>query len=113
MRHGFNPWAGKIPWRRKWQPTPVFLLGKSYEQRSLEGYGPQGHKRVGHDLVTKQEPPPLSTSPYKYTTFCLSIHQLIDFFKLFSNFTVVDNFAKIINTVQICMGVHFHFSCSK
>ena len=35
---GFNPWVGKVPWRRKWQPTPVFLPGKSYEQRSLVGY---------------------------------------------------------------------------
>ena len=34
----FNPWAGKIPWRREWQPTPVFLLGKFYEQRSLVDY---------------------------------------------------------------------------
>ena len=34
--HGFDPRVGKIPWRRKWQPTPVFLLGKSYGQRSLE-----------------------------------------------------------------------------
>ena len=32
-----NPWVGKIPWRRKWQPTPVFLPGKSHGQRSLEG----------------------------------------------------------------------------
>ena len=37
-RHGFNPWVGKIPWRRKWQPTPVFLPEESHEQRSLEGY---------------------------------------------------------------------------
>ena len=36
----FDPWVGKILWRRKWQPTPVFLLGKSYEQRSLLGYIP-------------------------------------------------------------------------
>ena len=43
-RHGFNPWAGKIPWRRKWQPTPVFLLGKSHEQRSLAGYSPWDSK---------------------------------------------------------------------
>ena len=49
----FNPWVGKIPWRRKWQPTPVFLLGKSHEQRSLAGYNPWGCKRVGHNLVTK------------------------------------------------------------
>ena len=37
-RCGFNPWVGKVPWRRKWQPTPVFLLGESHEQRSLMGY---------------------------------------------------------------------------
>ena len=36
----FNPWVSKIPWRRKWQPTLVFLPGKSYEQRSLAGYRP-------------------------------------------------------------------------
>ena len=40
----FNPWVGKIPWRRKWQPTPVFLLGKSDGQRSLVGYSPWGRK---------------------------------------------------------------------
>ena len=36
-RRGFDPWVGKIPWRRKWQPTPVFLPGKSHGQRSLVG----------------------------------------------------------------------------
>ena len=41
---GFNPWVGKIPWRRKWQPTPVPLPGKSHGQRSLVGYSPWGHK---------------------------------------------------------------------
>ena len=41
---GLIPWVGKIPWRRKWQPTPVFLLGKSHGQRSLAGYSPWGHK---------------------------------------------------------------------
>ena len=34
------PWVGKISWRRKWQPTPVFFLGKSHGQRSLAGYSP-------------------------------------------------------------------------
>ena len=43
-RPGFNPWVGKIPWRRKWQPTPAFLPGKSDGWRSLVGYSPQGHK---------------------------------------------------------------------
>ena len=41
-RRRFDPWAGKIPWRRKWQPTLVSLPGKSHEQRSLTGYSPQG-----------------------------------------------------------------------
>ena len=44
LRLGFNPWAGKMTWRRKWQPTPVFLLGKSHGQRSLASYSPEGHK---------------------------------------------------------------------
>ena len=43
-RHRFNPWVGKIPWQRKWLPTPVFLPGKSCGQRSLGGYNPQGCK---------------------------------------------------------------------
>jgi len=43
-RHKFNPWIRKILWRRKWQPTPVFLPGKSHEQRSLMGYRPWGHE---------------------------------------------------------------------
>ena len=41
-------------WRRKWQPTPVFLPEKSHGQRSLMGYSPWGHKRVGHGLAAKQ-----------------------------------------------------------
>ena len=43
-RHGFDPWVGKIPWRRAWQPTPVFLPGESHGQGSLMGYGPEGCK---------------------------------------------------------------------
>ena len=44
-----------IPWRRRWQPTPVFLPGKSHRQRSLAGYSSWGNKRIGHELVTKQQ----------------------------------------------------------
>ena len=40
----YDPWVGKIPWRRKWQPIPVFLPGKSHGQRSLVGYSPWGQK---------------------------------------------------------------------
>ena len=44
-RRGFNPWVGKIPWRRAQQPTSVFLPGESQGQRSLAGYSPWGHKK--------------------------------------------------------------------
>ena len=37
-RHEFDPWVRKIPWRRKWQPTPIFLPGESRRQRSLAGF---------------------------------------------------------------------------
>ena len=44
-RHSFDPWVGKIPWRRKQQPTPVFLPGKFNGLKSLVGYSPWGHKK--------------------------------------------------------------------
>jgi len=40
----FDPWVRKIPWRRKWQLTPIFLPEKSHGQRSLAGYSLEGHK---------------------------------------------------------------------
>ena len=43
---GFDPWIRKIPWRRKWQPTPVFLPGESHGWRSLVGYSPWGRKEL-------------------------------------------------------------------
>ena len=43
-RPRFEPWVGKIPWRRKWQSTPGLLPGKSHGQRSLVGYSPWGRK---------------------------------------------------------------------
>ena len=54
-RCSFNPWVGKTPCRRKWQPTPVFWPGKSHGQRILVGYRPWGLKRVGHNLATNQQ----------------------------------------------------------
>ena len=50
-RAWFNPQVSKILWRRKWQPTPGFLPGKSHRESSLEGYSPWGGKRVRHDLI--------------------------------------------------------------
>ena len=41
----FDPWVGKMAWRRKWQPTPVFLPEKFHGQRIPAGYSPWGHKK--------------------------------------------------------------------
>ena len=46
-----DPWVRKIPWRGKWQPTPVSLPGESHGRRSLVGHSPRGH-RVRHDRAT-------------------------------------------------------------
>ena len=54
-RHGFEPWVRRSPWWRAWQPTAVLFPGESHGQRSLAGYSPWGHKRMEHDLVTKQQ----------------------------------------------------------
>ena len=42
----FDPWVRKIPWRREWQTTPVFLLEEFHGQSSLVGYNPWGHKEL-------------------------------------------------------------------
>ena len=44
--HWGHSWAGKISWRREWQPTPVFLPGEFYGQRSLVSYSSWGHKEL-------------------------------------------------------------------
>ena len=53
--HRFNPWVGKMPWRRAWQPTPVFLPGESRGQKSLVGYSLWGHKESERTEITLQE----------------------------------------------------------
>ena len=40
----FDPWVGKVPWRKKWPPTPVFLPGKTHGRKNLVGYSPWGRK---------------------------------------------------------------------
>ena len=52
-RLGLTPGSGRFPWRRKWQPIPVFLPAESHGQRNLVGYSPSGHKSVRHDLASE------------------------------------------------------------
>ena len=65
-RGGFNPWVRKIPWRRKWQPTPVFLPGESHGQMSLEGYCPWGCKESD---ITEQRTPMLVVFHASFSSF--------------------------------------------
>ena len=52
-RPGFNPWVGKIPWKRTWQPTPVFLPGESPWTEEPGGLQSVGSQRVGHNCEIK------------------------------------------------------------
>ena len=60
MRPGFDSWIRKMPWRRKWKPTPVFLPGEFHGQRSLAGYSPWGTESDTTEELTLQ-----THSPYK------------------------------------------------
>ena len=82
-RPGFNPWVGKIPWKREWIPTPVFWPGEFHRQRSLAGYGSWGCK--GSD-----------------TTEQLS-HVHIPHFKIFA--TAASDFSVAVS-VLVCSGCY-------
>ena len=73
----FNPWVRKIPWRRKWQPIPVFLPGESHGQRNLMGYSPWGRK----DLDTTKQ---LNVNTIIYTYIWTIPSELLLCFKKFS-----------------------------
>ena len=53
-RHRFGPWVWKIPWRRIWQPTPVFLLGEFHGERNLAVYSPRGCTESDTTEMTNQ-----------------------------------------------------------
>ena len=63
-RCGFHPWVGKIPWRRAWQPAPVFFPGESHGQRSLVGYSPWGHTESDPTEVTEH------STAHQVSTLC-------------------------------------------
>ena len=73
---GFDSWVRKIPWRRKWQPTPVFLPGESHGWRSLVGYSPRGRK-VGHDWATSLSFP-YTICVCMYVQLCLTLWDPMD-----------------------------------
>ena len=95
MRLGFDRWVRKVPWSRKWQPTPVFLTGKSHGHRSLAGCSPWNRKRVEHDLRTKQQ-----QTPQRAFIVCF-LHSII--------LQVSDDFINFVNSWTISLSIS---SCS-
>ena len=72
-RGRFNPWVGKISWRRKWQPTPVFLLGKIPWTEEPGGLQSMGSQRVGHDWAAEHTLT-LSPIPWQLLMYFLSMY---------------------------------------
>ena len=77
-RCGFDPWVGKIPWRRVLQPTPVFLPGEFHGQRSLVGYSPWANsrtrlKRFSMHKAVKEE----TVEPYQTMTRICVVYGLL------------------------------------
>ena len=109
-RHRFNPWVGKIPWRRKWQPALVFLPGKFHGQRSLAGHSPWGHRvpwteepgshspwgcRVGHDWTQNNnslsKEPAFRLSAKEIRAYSHLINQSINQMPIFFQMSIGDH----------------------
>ena len=71
-RNGFHPWIGKTPWRRAWQPTPVFLPGESCGQRILSRYDPKGRKESDTTEATEQH-----STMSSLDTLLFIVHELV------------------------------------
>ena len=79
-RLGFIPWVRKNPWRRKWQPTPVFLPGESHGQRSLSGSSSWGHKESYMTKWLSMHVLPQGHYMYLYSRFLLSLINVYNFY---------------------------------
>ena len=120
-RRGFNPWVGKIPWSRKWQPTPGFLPGESHGQRSLAGYSPGSCKEVDTAEHTRLR----SFKPLVIVFFSADGSFLIhDFVFVFSNIVKmsrkIEKGKKIAEHTfanswysSVLWNIHSFFFCSK
>ena len=88
-RYRFGAWIGKFPWRRKWQPTPVFLPGKPHGQRSLLGYSPWGGKesdmteQLNSTINDRVSPiPQFNVSPSHYLNCLKLVIEFLTFTKI-------------------------------
>ena len=79
----FGPWAGKIPWRRKWQSTLVFLPGESHGQRSLAGCSPWGHKEWDTAHTHTHTRCHILHTEYNYVIYSASYLSVIVYYPMF------------------------------
>ena len=118
QRHRFDPWDGKIPWRRKWQATPVFLPGNSHGQRRLEGYSSWSCKESSMTEVTVHACIYMYTSVQllssvqlfvtPWTAACqasLSITNSRSLLKLLSIYIYIYIYVRIFIGFPICQGL--------
>ena len=105
-RPGFDPWVGKVPWRREWQPTPVFLPRESHGQRSLASYSPWGCKELDTTEQLTLSLTPLSLS-------CDHFFQL-PVINLFNSLILICMYSKnMLNTSYYISGSHLGIKDAK
>ena len=107
-RLGFDLWVGKIPWRRPWKPTPVFLPGEFHGQRSLVGYSPWGCKWSNLACTQAQDTASVSCThllwTYQFWCLCTSAHIVTRIWRNLSPFTQLKYYS--------CGMLSPNFSCS-
>jgi len=103
----FDPWIRKISWRRKWKPTPVFLLGKSHGQGSLVGYSPSGSKESD---TTEQLSSHTHTHTQIYSSCFIKVNEHFCYLDLGKKIHGMHFLAKTTTGISIIMGFFFtHF----
>ena len=114
-RHRFDPWVGRTPWRKKWQPAPGFLPGKSHGQSSLVGYSPWGFEDLDPTEQTHTHTYIHSLSIYlstylsiyiythcnPYVCVCVYIHIYIYIYIFFFRFFSIIGYYKILNISRV------------
>ena len=107
----FNPWVGQIPWRRKWQATPIFSPGEFHGQRSLTGYSPWGCKESDTTGRISLHFTSLLTVPKQGTTQRLGKGRLANY--CLDSYSVLENSKAAIFVMCKLSEARSHCACDK